>query len=214
MRSGGVEPVEEVHPLEGIGEVLTAALVVGLRIPHAGAAQRRVHDLPDAHVEAGMLGAEPLGQLADHEVILARLAGRFDQLAGDLEGGVAAGGVEVVVLEEGGGGQHHVGEGRGLGHELLVHAGEQILARQAGVHLVQLGADHRRVGVLHQQRRHRRPALQRLRVAGEDRPQARLVELADRAIDHVEPFDQRAVERIDAGVAVERAAALDAARRR
>ena len=154
-----------------------------------------------------MLRAEPLRQLADHVVVLARLAERFDHLAGHLERRVSARGVEVVVLEERRGRQHHVGERRSLGHELLVHAGEQILAREARVHLVQLRADHRRVGVLDQQSGHRRAAFERLGVAGENRAETRLIELAHGTVDHVQTFDQRAVERIDAGVAVERAAA-------
>jgi hypothetical protein len=62
-------------------------------------------------------------------------------------------GVEVVVLQEHGRRQHDVGIGGGLGQELLVHAGEQILTRKSPVHLVELGADHRRVGVLDQQAR-------------------------------------------------------------
>ena len=80
------------------------------------------------HLEAGMGNAEALRQLADHPVVLARFAGRLDQLRADGEILVAAGAIEVVVFEEGGGGQHHVGHLRGVGHELLVHRHEEILA--------------------------------------------------------------------------------------
>ncbi len=76
------------------------------------------------------------------------------------------------------------------------------------MHLVQIGAHHRRIGVLDQQRRDRRPAMQRIDIAGEDRPEPRLIEIADRFVFDVEPFDQGAIDRIDAGMAVERAAAL------
>ena len=61
---------------------------------------------------------------------------------------VAAALVDVVVLEEHGRRQHDVGHLRRLGHELLVHADEQVLAREAGLHLALLGRDLHRVGVL------------------------------------------------------------------
>ena len=78
-----------------------------------------------------MLGAEPLGQRADDDMVRARLGVGLDHLARDLEAGVAAGDVDVVVLEEGRRRQHDVGHRGGLGHELLVDAQEEILARHA-----------------------------------------------------------------------------------
>ncbi len=155
-----------------------------------------------------MLCPQAFGELGDHVVVLAALAGRLDHRLGHLEVGVAARGVEIVVLEEHRGRQHDIGEGRRLGQELLMDAGEEVLAPKTFVHQLELGADHRRVGVLNQQRRHRRTVLQGLTVAGQDRPEPRLVELADRGIDHVETFDQRPVEGIHAGVAIKRATAL------
>jgi hypothetical protein len=66
-------------------------------------------------------------------------AWRLDHLAGELEDGVAAAGIDVVVLEEGRRRQHDVGHARGLGHELLVHADEQVVAREARAHLARSG---------------------------------------------------------------------------
>jgi hypothetical protein len=140
-------------------------------------------------------------------VVLARFADRFDQLARDLKRRVAARGVKIVVLEKRRGGQHDIGERRGLGHELLVHAREQVFAGQAGMYFVQFRADHRRVGVLDQQRGDGRTVLERFGISSQDRPEARLIEVPHRAVDHVEAFDQRAVERIDPGMAIERATA-------
>jgi hypothetical protein len=120
-------------------------------------------------------------------VVLAALARRLDHRLGHLEEGVAARGIEIVVLQEHGRRQHDVGIGRRLGQELLVHAGEQVLAREALVHQFELRADHRRVGVLDQQPGHRRPSVQRRALAGQDRAEPRLVELADDRIDHLEP---------------------------
>ena len=45
--------------------------------------------------------------------------------------GVAAGGVDIVMLEEGRGRQHDIGHLRRIGHELLMHADEEIVAREA-----------------------------------------------------------------------------------
>ena len=49
---------------------------------------------------------------------------------------VAAALVEVVVLHEHRRGQHDVGHQGRLGHELLVHADEQVLAGEAPLHAV------------------------------------------------------------------------------
>ena len=47
---------------------------------------------------------------------------------------MAAGGVDVVVLEKRRRRQHDIGHRRRLGHELLVDADEQIVARETPVH--------------------------------------------------------------------------------
>jgi hypothetical protein len=68
------------------------------------------------------------GQRAYDLVVGPALARRLDQLRPQHDVLVAAALVEVVVLEEHGGGQHDVGHPRGLGHELLVHGDEQVVA--------------------------------------------------------------------------------------
>ena len=64
-------------------------------------------------------------------VVGAALARRLDQLGTDLDMGVAAGLVEVVVLHEHRRRQHDVGPARCFGHELFVHADEQVVARRS-----------------------------------------------------------------------------------
>ena len=79
-----------------------------------------------------MLGAEPRSPgPADHLVVGAALARRLDQLGAELDVAVAAGLVDVVVLEEHRRGQHDVGHRGRLGHELLVHGDEQVLAQRS-----------------------------------------------------------------------------------
>ena len=95
-----------------------------------------------------MLGADALGQRADDLVVGAALARRLDQLGAQHDVLVAAALVDVVVLQEHGGRQHHVGHLRGRRHELLVHADEQVLAREARLHLALLGRHLHRVHVL------------------------------------------------------------------
>ena len=88
-----------------------------------------------------MLGAEPPRQRADHLVIGAAFAGRLDQLRSEQNVLAAAGRIDIVVLDEHGGGQHHVGHLRRVGHELLVHAHEQIVAGKAALDRVLIGRD-------------------------------------------------------------------------
>ena len=122
---------------------------------------------------------------------------------------VAAALVDVVMLEEHGGRQHDVGELGRVGHELLVHAGEQVVAQEALLHQPLLGRDIGRVGVLDQHRRHRRAAIERVRGAGQHLADARLVEIADRADRAARvPSSIVLVELEDARIGMEGAAAL------
>ena len=108
---------------------------------------------------------------------------------------VAAAAIDVVMLEEHGGRQHDVGELGRVGHELLVHAGEQVVAQEALLHQPLLRRDIGRIGVLDQHRRHRRPADRaRLGVAGQHRADARLVEMADARIAQRRAFELALVE--------------------
>ena len=99
-----------------------------------------------------------------------------------------AGAIHVVVLEERRGRQHDVGEPGGVGHELLVHADEKIVAQEAGAHGPGVRAHDGRIHVLHQHRGDRRAVAEIGAVASEDRPGARLVEHADRWVKP-EPWD-------------------------
>ena len=155
-----------------------------------------------------VVGAEPSREFANHEMVGPRLGHRLDQPRPRRDVLVAAALVYVVVFDEGGGGQHDVGVGRRVGHELLVDAQEQVVAREAAVHQRRFRRHHRRVGVLHQHRHDRRAAGKRRAVAGEDRADPRHVEHPHRGIAHVEPLDQRLVPMVDVAVGIERAAAL------
>ena len=88
--------------------------------------------------------------------------------------------VEVVVLHEHRRRQDDVGHHGRLGHELLVHADEEVLAGKAPLHELLLRRDRDRIGVLDEHRGHRRAVQQRLGIAGEHAPDLRLVELAAR----------------------------------
>lgn len=126
-----------------------------------------------------MVRSQPPRQFAQDPVIGLRLGQRLDHRPRDVEEAGAAGLVEIVVLEEGRRRQDDVGHRRRLGQELLVDAGEEILAQEAGTDLRRIRRDHHRVGVLDEERRHRRPVAERIPVAGQDRADARLVEDAD-----------------------------------
>ena len=90
--------------------------------------------------------------------------------------------VDVVVLQEHGGRQDDVGNRRSLGHHLLVHADEKVLAAEATLTFDWSGATDIGLVFWIEHRRHRRPAEQGLRFAAKDRADARLVEEPDRGI--------------------------------
>ena len=109
-----------------------------------------VDDLPRGHVEAGVLCAESVGQRADDLVIGAALARRVDEFRADLDEGMAARLIEVVVFQEHGCRENDVRPTRGLGHELLVRADEQIVAGETTAHAIAVRAHGQRVLVLNQ----------------------------------------------------------------
>ncbi len=115
------------------------------------------------HGEGGMSCADALGERRDHFVIRAAAGRRVDRLGRKLEMLVTPRSVEVVVLEEHGRRQNDVGVARGVGHELLVHADEQVFAGETAPHLFLMRGDRERIGVLDEHRLDRRPVLQRLR---------------------------------------------------
>ena len=89
-----------------------------------------------------------------------------------------------------------------------MHGDEQVLAREAGLHLALLGRHLHRVHVLDEERRHLRAVLDVGGIAGEHRADARLVEHAHFRVGDVEALDQRLVPVIDGAIVVEAAAAL------
>ena len=121
---------------------------------------------------------------------------------------MAAAAIDVVVLQEHGRRQHDVGELCRVGHELLMHAHEKVVAPHALDHQPLLGADIGRIGILDKQRRHRRPAIERVRMVHQDGTDARLVEVANARITQTVALKLRLVEREYAGVRMERPAAL------
>ena len=100
----------------------------------AGLLQDVVRELARAHRKTGMAGADRLGNGADRVVIGPALSRRVDELAGEFQILMAAARIDVVMFEEHRGGQHDIGHRGGLGHEMLVHDREQILAREASRH--------------------------------------------------------------------------------
>ena len=120
--------------------------------------QGPVDDFARAHVETAVLGADPLSQRADHFVIRATFARRCDDARPEVDVLLAAALIEIIVFEEHGGRQHDIGDACSLGHELFMHADEQILAGKAAMHGIQIRCDRHWIGVLDQHGRNRRAA--------------------------------------------------------
>jgi hypothetical protein len=192
-----------------VGQGLPAAGVVDRGgVGPAGAGEEVLDELPFGHVEAGVLGAEAFGQLADDVVVGADVGKGVEDLPADLKAGVARGVVDVVVLEEHGGGEQDVGLLRRLGHELLLAGDEEVVPGEALVDLVQLGRDAHRVGVLDEEGGDPGAALQVVRIVHQDRADAGLVEEAGRRVHDVEALDRRFVPVVEVAHVVEAAAAL------
>ena len=143
--------------------------------------QQIVDQLPLGHGEAGVLGTQPLRASSQMTKWLVRhSANGVEERLVDLDRRVRARLVDVGMLEEHGGRQDDVGHAGRVGQELLVHRHEQVVPREAAVHLAEVGGDAHRVGVLDQQRVDRPAAGQRLGLARQDRADLRLVELRGR----------------------------------
>ena len=130
---------------------------------------------------------------------------RLDHRLGDEKMGMTACDIEVLMLEKRRRRQDDIGHRSGFGHELLMHADEQIVATEAVMHLAQFWTDDHRVGVLDDHRAYRRPAFQRVFLADEDRAETRLIQHAHGLVADVEPHDHRHIDRIDARVGIKRA---------
>jgi hypothetical protein len=140
--NGTVRPFEAVEIMRLFERRLTIDPALALQlfeIAPAGLPQRPVDDLARRQVESFMRHTEPLRQSADHLVIAAAFAGRIDELRPEQDVLAAAGLIDVVVLHEHGRGQDDVRHRGGLGHELLVRAHEQVIARETALHHILVG---------------------------------------------------------------------------
>ena len=177
---GMAESPDEMRGLEIRLHVEPLGFLQRLEVAKTAFFQHVVDMLALGHAEARHVGdAEAFAQFLDDEVVGARPLGRVDQFRAEIDVLVAAAAIDVVMFEEHGGGQHDVGEFCRVGHELLVHAGEQVVAQKALLHQALLGRDVDRVGVLDEQRGDRRAAVERILVAHQHRADARMVEIAD-----------------------------------
>ena len=158
MPSGKLKPLRKCAVSKSGWTSIQLALFQRLEIGALRIGQRPVDQFAGAHVEARMAGADALREIGDHLMVVAAFARRLDELPPEHDVLMATALIEVVMFEEHGGGQHDIGEFRRLGHELLVHADEEILARQTLLHLVLVGRDGSRVGVLDDHRLDRRAA--------------------------------------------------------
>ena len=91
-----------------------------------------------------------------HSRVADRLAERLDRGLVPSHPQVAPRGGDVVGLDVGGGREHDVGVLGGVGEELLVDDGEQVVAGHALASALGVGHDHERVAVPHDHRPHRR----------------------------------------------------------
>ena len=128
------EPVEKMRGLEWLCAIEPGALDKFLRPGQAAGPQGLGDDLERGHPEPAMLGAEPFGESRNAPRGSSGTRHRAAHRPVHLQEGVGAGGVDVVMFEERRRRQHDVGHRRGLGHELLVHADEQVVAREALMH--------------------------------------------------------------------------------
>ena len=205
---GMAEALQEMRGLE-IGLEIDPALRLERLEAQAAFRQHQVDMLALAHAESRHIRhTQPLSQFLDHVMVGARAGRRLDHLRPQRDVLVAAALVDVVVLQEHRRRQHDVGEPGRIGHELLVDAGEQVVAKETLLHQPLLGRDIGGVCVLDQQRRHRRAAEQRILMPHQHRADARVVEIADRRITQAAALQRPGIELENAGIGVERTAAL------
>ena len=152
--------------------------------------ERGVDQLARRHFESGVHGVEATAETLQHLMVGAALAGWIDQLGADRNVLMTATVIKIVMLHEHCCRQNDIGHLCRLGHELLMHRHEQILARKALPHQRLLRRHRHRIGVLDQHRLDRRSASQRLRIAGQDAADLRLVEHPGGTVDRIVTLDQ------------------------
>ena len=112
-----------------------------------------------------MVEAQRAGEPAEDLAVRQALAGRLDGRQVERDVVLAVGVVDIEVLRLHRRRQHDVGEVHRVGHALLEHDGEQVLAREARVHARVIGIAGGGVRVEHDDRRHRRVVELRQRLA-------------------------------------------------
>ena len=98
--------------------------------------------------EAGLGEAHVVGEAGEEAGVGAGFAERGDGGLVDLCEEVAVGALDVLELEEGGRGEDEVGVVGGVGEELLVDDGEEVVAREAAEDVVLVGRDGGGVAVV------------------------------------------------------------------
>ena len=116
--------------------------------------------------------------------------------------------VHIVMLKKHRGRQHDVRNPGGFGHELFVNTDEQIRPGKSSVHSVQVRGYRHGIGVLYEQRSHRRTIPDILLVIHQYRTDSGLIEHPDTGITNVQPFDQCPIPVIDITIIVKCAATL------
>jgi len=155
-----------------------------------------------------MHGLEAAAKTLQHLVVGPAFTGRLDQLGADRNVLVAAAVIEIVMLHEHRRRQHDIRHQGGLGHELLMHRHEQVLARKTLPHQRLLRRHRHRIGVLDQHRLDRTSATKCLGIAGQDTPDPGLIEHPRGVIDRVVALDDGFVEFPERVIVEEGAAAL------
>lgn len=112
------------------------------------------------------------------------------------------------MFEEHGGRQHDIGHIGRLGHELLMHGDEKIVAQETLLYQPLFGRDIDGIGVLDKQCRHRAAVAQRIGIARQHGADLRLVELTHIGVGIGRSHQLRLVEPEDIAIIVERAAAF------
>src|SRR5208337_5278741 len=130
------EPTEEMRLFERRLQVEPALRLQRRQIAVTGRAQRPIDDFARRHGKGRVFGADALRDRGDHLVVRAASSRRLDRLRSELEVLMASGRVNVVVLEKHRRRKNNVGIAGGVGHELLMNANEQVVARKAAPDLL------------------------------------------------------------------------------
>ena len=124
-----------------------------------------------------MTRTNPFSQRAQDVMVRPAFTRCIDQLRAKQNVLMATSLVEIIMFEKHRRGQNDVCDFSSLGHELLMHANEQIITCKTLLNLALLRRHSHRVHVLDKECRNRRPASRVF--AGQNSSNARLIELPD-----------------------------------